>query len=159
MISLRDILATRRPVEGEPVYVARVSLSTFGERTYTKARVVRVTPSGQVDVRRDDGAIEAPLVRFTNKGDKAGQSSYAHVYLDFDVEGVERELKRRVLARKAETALLAVKHSDGCNVRWGSSAMVDEVRRLEQLLATAKEAVLAYDDHVTGRTVAAKEAA
>lgn len=161
MISLRDILAKRRPIAGETVYIGRASLSIFGEHSYTKARVVKVTATGQTDVRRDDGAIEAPLVRFTNRGDKMGQSSYENVFLDFDVEGVERELKRRVLARTAEAALSKVKVSDGCNVRWSSGTMLAEVQRLEILIEEARAAALTYDDHVTGRTVtpSAKEAA
>ena len=51
-----------------------------------------------------------------------------------------------------------MKHSEGANWRWSSDTMRNEVMRLEQLLAAAKVAVEAYDDHITGRTVATKEA-
>lgn len=122
--------------QGDEVYLAR----TGGWETYyTKGKVVKVTPSGAVDVLI--GSSMEPT-RFRPDGYKQGGDRYRDYQLDH-IPFVERTalLEQWERAKHAAAMIRSVVPKDGVNARWDKEGLTTEVTRLQTLLDTAKAAV------------------
>jgi hypothetical protein len=129
------VAANGKPAVGTPVYA--VEYTTYGHR-YIKMEVVAVTPTGRVSAKRE-GAMNA--VNFDNKGREMGADVYRRKELDFDIAGVEARMAAKEARRNAAHAINAVKLSQDARDTWSKESMLEEISRLETLLAAAKEAV------------------
>ena len=151
-ISLRMYVSQhkRSPLPGTRVYIVR---SDSWETRYHAGVVVKVTPSGMVDVLLDhqiadlttltpatnsDGKPHEPN-RFYNTGIEGGVDlGRRNGMLEFDLEEVERQAEARKTAVDAANALNAVHAASMVNPVWSKHIMEQEVVRLQELLDKAR---------------------
>jgi hypothetical protein len=121
---------------GDEIYVARF---TGHDMSYTPAKVVKVTPAGLVDVAI--GSQET-TTRFRADGKLQGGDRYRDYELD-SIPFAERKayLAREGRLRQAAYAVSAIKAEGGVNARWGTDGLIDELKRLQDLLDAARAKV------------------
>lgn len=131
--------------------------SSWGPARYTFGWIVgRVTPTGKgVAVRsytNADGSKGALKRGFQHQGyettdGKDGQPNPNGAVRNYggrfyqDVEGLKAQMARRERSQAAAIALNAVKLERPARETWGKESLLEEVTRLETLLATARAAV------------------
>jgi len=126
------------PQAGDKIYVA--SPGSWDTR-YSVGTVVKVTPSGMIDVQH---YTDGPITRFGTNGYENGNAgSRFRKYLDSHMTFEERKasLEQQERAKAAASEIAKVKVEERVNFRWGKETMMAEVVRLQGLLDAAKAAV------------------
>ena len=103
-------------------------------------RVTKVTPSGQVIVKRDGS--DAYERRFDKRGYEMGGSKFRPASLSADVDTIRNSEDKLKRANKAATAIMAVK-VDRCLGTYSVEGMNEQLVQLQKLLDEAKAAVAA----------------
>lgn len=124
------------------------------DHVHTKVQVVKVTPTGRIQVKpilqggADKGELGTETWTFEAaprrlmQHDAWGKCSLSnHQYLDLDVAAVDEAsaLHRRTV--EAAHALNAVRTEHVARPTWGKGPMLEELARLEALVAAARRAV------------------
>jgi hypothetical protein len=99
--------------------------------------VTKVTPTGQVTIKRDSDGYER---KFKPNGHEMNKLAYGDT-LRLDVEAVQAEMNRVSRHRAAADAINNVRLEEQVKHTWGADSMRDRIADLEALLAKAKEAV------------------
>lgn len=102
--------------------------------------VAKVTPSGQVVVKRESDGYER---RFDKRGYEMGKS-YHRAVISADVMGLRTSEGRATRANAAAQAITAVK-VDKCLGTYGVMYMTEQLEQLQKLLDEAKAAVAAIN--------------
>lgn len=116
---------------GDSVYVYR-----WGG--YMSGRVVKVSPSGLVDVLI--GAATEPT-RFRKDGREQGAKYGGYQLDELAFEARTTFLVAEKAAQKTVEALKQVRCSELCNYHWGKDGLMAEVARLQALLDLARAKV------------------
>jgi hypothetical protein len=125
---------------GQPV----VLTSCRWEHVHIRCRVTQITASGRVVLARDDNDIDKRT--FVCKNGRwhewGGKDCYDSLYLRWDVTAVAEERARFRRQQLAADALNHVMRSDRlARPTWTKESMLEEVTRLEAVLAAARTAV------------------
>lgn len=118
----------------------------IGKRVYVKTRytviageVVKITPSGKVDVKYPSGTV----VRFNPDGEATPADRWNRVALLSDEDAVKElayeEKKNKLI--KVSNAIREVAPTPGVNHMWGAGSLQKEIDRLQGLLDVAKAAI------------------
>jgi hypothetical protein len=139
MMTLAQYLNSGKTVEiGQVVYIGHST--NYGAKHY-RGTVQRVTPSGRVVV------LTAADVKITFRPDGRVQSDttasgiYKNDWLEMDVEGVQAAAAKAARTVEAACLLNRVSTAELISCHSSKERMLDEVARLEALLAKAKEAI------------------
>lgn len=123
-------------------------LSTRRSYIHLKTKVVKVTPSGRIVVAMGGGEATATFKAesFLGKHDEyapAGIYKNDGRYLTFNVAAVEARAAADKLARAAANAICAIhdQTTNSANPLWSKETMLDELTRIEALVAAARTAV------------------
>jgi len=81
----------------QEVYIARSGSGRYGN-SYTKGRIVKVTPSGRVNVQVAE-SIEPKQFGAAPSYEEIGAQKYHRSWLRFDIEAVDAELAQRQAQR------------------------------------------------------------
>lgn len=124
------------PKVGESIYVSRF----FGQSTlFSLVEVVKVTPSGAIDVKFHANQ-EAPFTRFRPDGREQGETRRPYEIDTIPTADRKALLDQEQRTKDAATAISTIMPSD-VNYRYGKEGLSQEIARLEALLADAKAKV------------------
>ena len=126
---------TNKPAIGDQVAICRYA--SFGPSTYDFGYTIsRITPSGQMVVKRADGYER----KFDKHGEEMSGSSYNRPYLRHNVAELELEVAALNRSKTAVQAILAVKVSES-RATWGKGSLAKQITELQVLLDAARAAV------------------
>lgn len=132
------------PTVGQRAYVIGRSRYLLGTNSYYLVAVTKVTPSGQVLVTRvnwDDTTRPAPTFRFSPEGHEIGGDKWYGNDIDYDVKKIAAKINQGRAQRAANDAVKAVVHKLRSDSSWSKEGLLEEVARLESLVAAARAVV------------------
>ena len=118
---------------GQKVYTVR---STGWDLAYSVGTVVKVTPSGMVDISHGSDTY---TTRFGTDGREVGKNKYRASSID-GTPFAEREemLAEEKRAQQAANFIGSIQVKDGINKRWGIDGFNTELDRLQALITEAR---------------------
>jgi hypothetical protein len=115
--------------------------------SFVKGEVVKITPSGLVDIQVGKIGEGNPLgrtIRLNKDGYEQGAQRYGSMTYFLDFISFEERIQAQELEQRTKHAantIYVIKREDGVNYKWGKDGLQAEVARLQVLLDLAKEAV------------------